>query len=343
MPWDWFAQPDAIARHWQRRLAPTPGGGERPIRSLTPRQRRRHARAHNGGTFPSHPWRAKTDCMASSGSSRWSVNPPARRGNSGDAWRHCERQASHFSLDLFAGKSPASERFLAQLRHAAQSSAPLWLVGEPGSGKETAARAIHHSGSSRERAFVAVDCVALQPFLVESLLFGLGGLLSSGPVGTLYLKDPVALPRDLQQRLADHFMETANAPRLISGSPRAAPGRGRGGASGERVPHRALSPGIARAAASGTDGRPGEVHFIPPSRKRRSRLMLSMSCAFSVGLETCANWPERWGRQRFPRMAERSSVITCRANCGSARESKRRQGLPNRLPSTRFWKPSKNG
>lgn len=133
-----------------------------------------------------------------------------------------EKQTSHYTLDLFAGESPASERFVTQLRHAAQSSAPLWIIGEPGSGKETAARAIHHSGPNRERAFIAVDSAGLQPFLVESLLFGHGGLLASGQVGMLYLKDPTALPRDLQQRLADHFMEIAGAPRLISGSIRSA-------------------------------------------------------------------------------------------------------------------------
>jgi DNA-binding NtrC family response regulator len=133
-----------------------------------------------------------------------------------------EKHAACFSLDLFAGSTPAAERFLTQLRHAAQSAAPVWLVGEPGSGKETAARAIHHAGPHRDRAFVGVDCVGLQPYLVESLLFAHGGLIGSGHVGTLYLKDPAALPRDLQQKLADFFAEAQHAPRLISGSTRTA-------------------------------------------------------------------------------------------------------------------------
>ena len=133
-----------------------------------------------------------------------------------------EQHAAHFSLDLFAGTSPASERFLSQLRHAAQSSAPMWLLGESGSGKETAARVIHHAGPNRDRTFVGVDCTGIQPFLVESVLFGHGGLLASGHIGTLYLKDPAALPRDLQQKLADCFTENQTAPRLISGSTRSA-------------------------------------------------------------------------------------------------------------------------
>jgi transcriptional regulator with PAS, ATPase and Fis domain len=133
-----------------------------------------------------------------------------------------EKHAGHFSFDLFAGPAPATRRFLAQLRHAATSAAPAWLVGEPGSGKETAARVLHHAGQ-RGGAFVGIDCAGLQPYLVESLLFGHGGLLAGDHVGTLYLKEPSALPRDLQQHLADHFAENKpGAPRLVCGSSRTA-------------------------------------------------------------------------------------------------------------------------
>jgi len=132
-----------------------------------------------------------------------------------------EKHAGHFSFDLFAGTSAASVRFLGQLRHAAESTAPLWVVGERGSGKETAARVIHHNGKRRNAAFVGLDCAGLQPYLLESLLFGHGGLLGTEHVGTLYLKDPAALPRDLQQRLAELFIQNApGTPRLISGSMR---------------------------------------------------------------------------------------------------------------------------
>jgi transcriptional regulator with PAS, ATPase and Fis domain len=113
-------------------------------------------------------------------------------------------RAAHFALDLLDGPARATAHFVSQARLAAQVLAPLWLVGERGSGKETAARAIHHSGPNRESAFVAIDCAGLQPYLIESALFGLGGVAASERVGTLYLKEPTALPRDLQQKLADH-------------------------------------------------------------------------------------------------------------------------------------------
>lgn len=144
-----------------------------------------------------------------------------------------EKHAAHFSFDLFGGPAPATKHFLGQLRHAATSSAPLWLKGEPGTGKETAARAAHSAGPRREAAFAAIDCAGLQPYLVESLLFGHGGILAGEHVGTLYLKDPAALSRDLQQRVADHFADGAHAgTRLVCGSVRTA---GREVAAGKLV------------------------------------------------------------------------------------------------------------
>jgi transcriptional regulator with PAS, ATPase and Fis domain len=130
-----------------------------------------------------------------------------------------DRHAAHFTLDLFAGPSPVVERFAGQLRLASKTTTPVWLVGAPGSGKETAARVIHHTGDRRERMFVGLDCVGLQPYLIESLLTGHGGLLGSDRVGTVYLKNPAALPRDVQQQLAEVFAESKpSTPRLICGS-----------------------------------------------------------------------------------------------------------------------------
>lgn len=126
-----------------------------------------------------------------------------------------DRHARQFPLDLWAG------RVADQLRVAASTTAPVWLVGEPGTGKETAARAVHYAGPNRERMFVGVDCGGLPPATVEGLFWGVGGLAGSDRVGTVYLKDPGALPRDLQQRLADLLTDEA-APRAICGATRTA-------------------------------------------------------------------------------------------------------------------------
>jgi transcriptional regulator with PAS, ATPase and Fis domain len=129
-----------------------------------------------------------------------------------------DRHAAAFNFDRLASDTPAGERLLNQLRLAAQTTAPVWIVGEPGGGKEKAARVVHHNSPLRERAFLACDCAGLQPYLIDALLFGHGGLAASGKVGTLLLKSPAALPRDLQQRLADWVRTAPHPPRLICSS-----------------------------------------------------------------------------------------------------------------------------
>lgn len=150
-----------------------------------------------------------------------------------------DEHARNFSPDLLAGESLAATRLVAQARLAAGMSAPVWIVGEPGTGKETTARVIHSLSAFRDHAFVCIDCAGLQPYLIESLLFGHGGLSDSTRVGTVYLKEPAELPRDLQQRIADHFTEQSGT-RLICGSVRTAQ---EAVAAGELVPvcHTSLS------------------------------------------------------------------------------------------------------
>ncbi len=124
-----------------------------------------------------------------------------------------ERHAAHFIADLFA------PRLAAQLRLAGQTAVPVWLAGEPGSGKATAARVIHHAGAAREKAFVRVGCGESQPYLVESLFWGHGGLAGTDRVGTVYLADPARLSRDVQQQLLDLFTDDhPGTPRLICGA-----------------------------------------------------------------------------------------------------------------------------
>ncbi len=127
--------------------------------------------------------------------------------------------AGAFGYDLLAGTSTVAERLVAQARFAATTTAPLWLTGEPGSGKRTVARIVHHHGPTRERAFVAVDCGGLPGYLLEVQLFGRGGLAYGGHLGTVYLSDPAALPRELQDRLLTLFtVPRPKAPRLICGA-----------------------------------------------------------------------------------------------------------------------------
>jgi transcriptional regulator with PAS, ATPase and Fis domain len=120
-----------------------------------------------------------------------------------------------FAFRLLDGPAVVSQRLASQARAAAICEVPVWLVGEPGTGKETLARIIHQNSPRKERAFVGLNCAAFQPYLIEGMLFGKGGLATGASVGTLYLKRPAELIRPLQNRILA-WCESAFGPRLIS-------------------------------------------------------------------------------------------------------------------------------
>lgn len=96
----------------------------------------------------------------------------------------------------------------------AESVSPVLIEGEPGTGKEEVARAIHRAASAhRPGPFVAVECAALPSHLLEAELFGQSGGVSAGGAqrrpgafeaargGALFLSDIGAIPLPLQPRL----------------------------------------------------------------------------------------------------------------------------------------------
>ena len=128
------------------------------------------------------------------------------------------RHADAFRWDGLEGDNPHLQVWVSQLRHASTVDAPVWLVGSAGSGKETTARIVHSYSQRRNSAFVAVDCLGLQPYLVESLLFSPGNVLEGGHTGTLYLKSPQFLPRDLQLRIVELSQNSPGAVRWMVGT-----------------------------------------------------------------------------------------------------------------------------
>jgi len=111
------------------------------------------------------------------------------------------------------GKSARMREVYRLLEQAAGLDITVLLGGETGTGKELAARAIHYHSSRKERRFVAVNCGALPPDLVESELFGHArgaftgatsakpGLFEEAAGGTLFLDEVGELPLPTQVKL----------------------------------------------------------------------------------------------------------------------------------------------
>lgn len=130
------------------------------------------------------------------------------------------------ATDCFAkmiGRSAAIQLLCAHIEKVAPTQATVLLVGESGTGKELAAEAIHLASSRHEKPFMAVNCGAISPNLIESELFGHEkgsftgadrqhkGYFERASGGTLFLDEITEMSAELQVRLlrvleTGHFM-----------------------------------------------------------------------------------------------------------------------------------------
>lgn len=75
-------------------------------------------------------------------------------------------------LDRMLGDSPQMQTIFNRIRQVAPTQATVLIQGETGTGKELVARALHNLSPRSNAKFVAVNCAALSPQLMESELFG---------------------------------------------------------------------------------------------------------------------------------------------------------------------------
>jgi two-component system response regulator PilR (NtrC family) len=122
------------------------------------------------------------------------------------------------------GSAPVIQTLRKQIAKLARSQAPVHIMGESGSGKEVVARLIHNNGPRATGAFVAVNCGAIPPELMESELFGhvkgsfTGasqdkiGLFQAASGGTLFLDEVADLPLAMQVKLLRAVQEKSIRP-----------------------------------------------------------------------------------------------------------------------------------
>lgn len=122
-----------------------------------------------------------------------------------------ERPAVEDDLPELAGQSQAMRELRARIEKVVGSDTTVLLVGEPGTGRETVARALHDHGPRRGQPFVSLRCEAVDAATIDADLFGAravngvaerAGKLAQAAGGTLYLGDIAALSLEAQDKLA---------------------------------------------------------------------------------------------------------------------------------------------
>ncbi|MCS6760600.1 MAG: sigma-54 dependent transcriptional regulator [Candidatus Devosia symbiotica] len=123
------------------------------------------------------------------------------------------RKSGTFSTSDMIAKAPSMARVISLCTKAAKSTIPVLIEGETGVGKELIARIIQGSGDRAGKPFITVNCGAIPPNLVESVLFGykkgaFTGAIADQPGkfaeahnGTLFLDEIGELPLDIQVKL----------------------------------------------------------------------------------------------------------------------------------------------
>src|SRR4029077_6585203 len=124
-----------------------------------------------------------------------------------------ERVNTETQLDGIVGSAAKIQDVLRMVTRLKDTRTPVLIAGESGTGKELVARAIHFRGVLAQMPFVAVDCGALVPTLMESELFGYEkgaftgalkskkGLFQSANGGSIFLDEIGELPLEMQAKL----------------------------------------------------------------------------------------------------------------------------------------------
>src|SRR5947208_10108681 len=135
-----------------------------------------------------------------------------RRLKSENAYLRAQLE-ERYRFEGIVGKSRAMTRVFQLLETVAVTNSTILISGETGTGKEVAARAIHHNSPRRMHRFVALNCSAIPETLLEAELFGhvrgaftgaVGnrqGRLEQAHRGTVFLDEVGTMSAALQMKL----------------------------------------------------------------------------------------------------------------------------------------------
>jgi DNA-binding NtrC family response regulator len=124
-----------------------------------------------------------------------------------EQWRETGRFGS------LIGASDAMQSVYRQIARVAETAVSVFIHGESGTGKELVAKAVHELSRRREQPFLAVNCGAISPHLIESEIFGHErgsftgaerqhqGFFERAHGGTLFLDEVTEMPLNLQVKL----------------------------------------------------------------------------------------------------------------------------------------------
>ena len=116
-------------------------------------------------------------------------------------------------MGSIVGKSFAVDKLRNQIKLYADAPFPVLIEGESGSGKELVAKSLHQWSKRQDKPYLALNCAAISPTLVEPTLFGYAkgaftgahqahsGYFEDSRDGTLFLDEIGELPMELQAKL----------------------------------------------------------------------------------------------------------------------------------------------
>ncbi|MDD2738531.1 MAG: sigma 54-interacting transcriptional regulator [Methylomonas lenta] len=121
-------------------------------------------------------------------------------------------------------RDPTMQEAIKIIRNVAETEATVLIRGESGTGKELVANALHLESARHNKPFMAINCAALTPSLLESELFGHvkgaftgavrnhAGVFQRAHEGTLFLDEVAELPLELQAKLLRVLQEQSFIP-----------------------------------------------------------------------------------------------------------------------------------